>query len=201
MAGLAYAHSFRGAAIPAVLLGLGGGGLNTSTNVLVSDLYGEKRGPMLNLLGIFYGIGALCIPLLAAVIAGHFAIGPQLLTCAGFAGACALLFLAMHFPASSAPQSFSWREALRVAQYPGVLVLGFLLFCESGNEASIGGWTSTYVAETGLRARTATLILAGYWAALMVGRLLVASMLKFVGKRQLVLGSGLGALVGAAMLL
>ena len=77
MAGLAYAHSFGGAAIPAVLLGLGGGGLNTSTNVLVSDLYGEKRGPMLNLLGIFYGIGALCIPLLAAVIAGHFAIAPQ----------------------------------------------------------------------------------------------------------------------------
>ena len=47
MAGLAYAHSFGGAAIPAVLLGLGGGGLNTSTNVLVSDLYGENRGPII----------------------------------------------------------------------------------------------------------------------------------------------------------
>jgi fucose permease len=82
-----------------------------------------------------------------------------------------------------------------------VLVLGFLLFCQSGDEASIGGWTSTFVGETGLGARTATLILAGYWAALMVGRLLVARLLKFVGKRQLVLGSGLGALVGAAILL
>jgi len=201
MAGLAYAHSFRGAAIPAVLLGLGGGGLNTSTNVLVSDLYGEKRGPMLNLLGIFYGIGALCIPLLAAVIAGHFAIAPLLLTCAGFAGACALLFLAMPFPASSAPQSFSWREALRVAQYPGVLVLGFLLFCQSGNEASISGWTSTYVGAAGLGARTATLILAGYWAALMAGRLAVSGLLKIVGKRQLVLASGVGALIGAVILL
>lgn len=201
MAGLAYAHSFGGAAIPAVLLGLGGGGLNTSTNVLVSDLYGEKRGPMLNLLGIFYGIGALCIPLLAAVIAGHFAIAPQLLTCAGLAGACAMLFLAMHFPVASVPQSFSWREVLRVAQYPGVLVLGFLLFCQSGNEASISGWTSTYVGAAGLGARTATLILAGYWAALMAGRLAVSGLLKFVGKRQLVLASGVGALIGAAILL
>ena len=156
---------------------------------------------MLNLLGIFYGIGALCIPLLAAVIAGHFAIGPQLLTCAGFAGACALLFLAMHFPASSAPQSFSWREALRVAQYPGVLVLGFLLFCQSGNEASISGWTSTYVGAAGLGARTATLILAGYWAALMAGRLAVSGLLKVVGKLQLVLASGVGALIGAVILL
>lgn len=201
MIGLAYAHSFGGASIPAVLLGLGGGGLNTSTNVLISDLYGENRGPMLNLLGIFYGIGALCIPLLAAVIAGHFAIAPQLLFCAGLSAACALLFLAMHFPAASAPQSFSWREALQVARYPGVLVLGFLLFCQSGNEASIGGWTSTYVGAAGLGARTATLILAGYWAALMAGRLAVWGLLKFVGKRQLVLASGVGALIGAAILL
>jgi FHS family glucose/mannose:H+ symporter-like MFS transporter len=65
MAGFAYAHSFGSAAMPAVLLGLGGGGLNTSTNALVSNLYGEDRGPMLNVLGIFYGIGALGIPLLA----------------------------------------------------------------------------------------------------------------------------------------
>jgi FHS family glucose/mannose:H+ symporter-like MFS transporter len=201
MTGFAYAHSFGGAAIPAVLLGLGGGGLNTSTNALVSDLYGEDRGPMLNMLGIFYGIGALAIPLLAAVIAGHFPIAQQLLICAGLAGACAPLFLGMQFPEASGSRSFSWRDALHVARLPGVLVLGFLLFCESGNEASIGGWSSTYVAETGLGARAATLILAGYWAALMVGRLLAARMLKFVGKRQLVLVSGLGALVGAAILL
>jgi FHS family glucose/mannose:H+ symporter-like MFS transporter len=201
MVGFAYAHSFGSAAIPAVLLGLGGGGLNTSTNALVSNLYGEDRGPMLNVLGIFYGIGALGIPLLAAVIAGHFPIAPQLLICAGLAGACALLFLGVQFPEASRAQSFSWREVVEVARFPGVLMLGFLLFCESGNEASIGGWTSTYATEMGLGARTATLILAGYWAALMVGRLLVARMLKVVGKRQLVLGSGLGALVGAAVLL
>jgi FHS family glucose/mannose:H+ symporter-like MFS transporter len=201
MAGFSYAHSFGGSAIPALLLGLGGGGLNTSTNALVSDLYGEDRGPMLNVLGIFYGIGALGIPLLAAVITGHFPIAPQLLICAGLAGACALLFLGLRFPEASATRGFSWLEIVSVARFPGVLVLGFLLFCQSGNEASIGGWTSTYVAETGLRARAATLILAGYWAALIVGRLLVARMLRFIGKRQLVLVSGLGALVGASILL
>ena len=201
MAGFAHAHSFGGAALPALLLGLGGGGLNTSTNALVSDLYGDDRGPMLNVLGIFYGIGALGIPLLAAVMAGHLPIAPQLLICAGLAGACALLFSGLRFPEASSAQGFSWREVLSVARFPGLLVLGFLLFCESGNEASIGGWTSTYVADAGLEARTATLILAGYWAALMVGRLLVARTLRFVGKRRMVLASGLGALVGAAILL
>lgn len=72
MLSFAFAHSYASSAIPALLLGCGGGGLNTSTNALISDLYYERRGPMLNLLGIFYGIGALCIPLLAATIAERF---------------------------------------------------------------------------------------------------------------------------------
>jgi MFS transporter, FHS family, glucose/mannose:H+ symporter len=201
MASFAFAHTFATAALPAVLLGCGGGGLNTSTNALVSDLYEERRGSMLNVLGVFYGIGALCIPLLAAMIAGHFSVELQLFFCAGLAGACALLFGSLHFPAASAASNFSWNEALKVARYPGVLVLGFLLFCQSGNEASIAGWTATYAGEAGMPGRTATLILAGYWAALMGGRLLVARLLKFVGKEQLVLAGGVGALLGAALLL
>ncbi|MGB7438523.1 MAG: MFS transporter [Candidatus Acidiferrum sp.] len=201
IAGFAFAHSFTEASIPALLLGCGGGGLNTSTNALVSDLYGEKRGPMLNMLGIFYGIGALCIPLLAAAITGHFPIAPQLLFCAALAAACALLFLAMQFPPAKAAQSFSWREALQVARYPGVLILAFILFCQSGDEASIAGWTSTYVGDAGLRAQTATFMLAGYWAAVMVGRLLVARLLKSISSEKMVLLSGIGAFLGAALLL
>jgi FHS family glucose/mannose:H+ symporter-like MFS transporter len=201
MAGFVYAHSSAGAAVPGVLLGLGGGGLNISTNALVSDVYGEQRGPMLNMLGIFYGIGALCIPLLTAAIAGHFTIAELLWICAGLAVACAVLFMAMKFPEARAAQSFSWREALQVAKYPGVLAIGFLLFCQSGNEASIAGWTSTYVGATGLGVRAATLVLAVYWAALMIGRLVAAQLLRVVGKAELVLASGVGAAVGAGILL
>jgi MFS transporter, FHS family, glucose/mannose:H+ symporter len=201
MLGFAFAHSYASSAIPALLLGCGGGGLNTSTNALISDLYHERRGPMLNLLGIFYGIGALCIPLLAATIAALFSVRPQLFCCAGLASGCALLFLALRFPPGAAAQSFSWRAALQVARYPGVLVLGFLLFCQSGNEASIAGWTSTYAGEAGFPARTATFILAGYWAALMTGRLVVAQLLKSMSKERLVFASSIGALLGAGLLL
>lgn len=201
MAGFTFAHSFGTAAIPAVLLGCGGGGLNTSTNALVSDLFGDRRGPMLNLLGIFYGIGALCIPLFAAAITGHFQIAPQLLFCAALAAACALLFLAMKFPQTGDVQKFSWRDVVQVARYPGVLVLAFLLFCQSGDEASIAGWTSTYVGSAGFGSQTATFILAGYWATLMAGRLVAARLLKSVSKQRLVLVSGIGALLGAAILL
>lgn len=201
MVGFAYAGSYASVVAPAVLLGFGGGGINTSANALVSDVYGERRGPMLNLLGMFYGIGALFIPLLAAVIEGHFTIAQMLMSCGALAALCVVVFAAMKFPEAHAVQSFSWSKALRVARYPGVLAIGLMLFCQSGNEACVGGWTSTYAGTAGIGARTATLILAGFWAALMVGRLVVARALKFVGKKELIVGSAAGAVIGSGILL
>lgn len=196
------AHSLTVASIAAILLGVGGGGLNTSTNVLVSDLYGENRGPMLNLLGIFFGIGALCIPLLAASIEGRFTIPQLLLFCAILSGVCAVAYATMRFPAATgAQQGFSLRATLGVVRYPGVLLLALLLFFESGNEACIGGWTSTYANSSGFSPRTATLVLAGYWAALMASRIIVASALRNVAKSKLVLLSALLSLAGCGVLL
>ncbi|HYL95044.1 MAG TPA: MFS transporter, partial [Terriglobales bacterium] len=41
----AEAHSMLSASAAALVMGLGGGGLNTSANVLTSELYEGKRGP------------------------------------------------------------------------------------------------------------------------------------------------------------
>jgi fucose permease len=197
----ATAHSLAAASLAALFLGLGGGGLNTCTNVLVSDLYGEQRGPMLNLLGIFFGIGALFVPLLAATIEGQFTIPQLFLFCSALAAACALAYAVISFPPAKAGQTFAWGDAAEVAKYEGVLLLGFILFLESGNEASIGGWTSTYVNRSGYSPRLATLVLAAYWAALMFGRILSARVLRIVTKSQLVAGSALLSVLGCAILL
>ena len=195
------AHSFWTASMAAILLGMGGGGLNTCTNVLVSDLYAEQRGSMLNLLGAFFGVGALSIPLTAASVAGHFTI-PQLFSfCAVLAAICAVGYAASSFPPAKTTQTFSWGELLEVVKYDGVLLLAFILFCESGNEACIAGWTSTYVDVTGYSSRVATLVLAGYWAGLMLSRMLAAKVLRGIGKSQLVLGMALLSLGGCAILL
>jgi fucose permease len=201
MVWFALAHSYTSASAAAMLLGLGGGGLNTCTNALVSDVYGEQRGPMLNLLGIFFGVGALCVPLLAASIEGHFTIPQLFLFCAVLAAACAAGYAVLSFPPSKAGDPFSLRAAASVAKYEGVLLLAFILFMESGNEACIGGWTSTFVNTIGYSARTATLVLASYWAALMISRMLAARVLQATGKSQLVLTGGLLSLLGCVALL
>ncbi|HET7750348.1 MAG TPA: MFS transporter [Terriglobales bacterium] len=197
----AAAHSLPSASIAALLIGLGGGGLNTSSNVLTSELYEGNRGPMLNLLGIFYGFGALFIPLLAASITSLLPM-PELLLCTAALPAIAVVaYAVLPFPLPREGHGMSWREIVEVVRYPGLLLFGLLLFIESGNEAVLAGWTSTYVGKAGAAAQLATWILAGYWAGLMLGRFCATRLLRHFRDVQVVLLSGFGALAGCAVLL
>ncbi len=201
LVGFTEAQSFGVAAVSGVILGLGGGGLNTASNALVSDLYGQERGAMLNVLGVFYGVGALVIPLLAASLSAVFTVRELLLLAATLAALAAVDYALLRFPPAREAKGFSARELASVARYPGVLVLAMVLFFESGNEAAIGGWTSSYLGAAGANARTATWVLAGYWAALMTGRLLASRLLSRISKTQLVLASSIGAAAGCALVI
>ncbi|MEK6371688.1 MAG: MFS transporter [Acidobacteriota bacterium] len=198
---LSAAGSFAAAAVAAFILGFGGGGLNTAANALVADLYTGERGAMLNIVGTFFGFGALFVPLLAASIGGTFTIPQLLLGTAAVAAACAAAYLILSFPAPAEGVGFSILASLKAARNPGVLLFAALLFVQSGSESSIGGWTSTYVGAMGSPPRTATTILAGYWAALMIGRLAAARALRRMSKVRLVLLSGIGSAAGCAVLL
>lgn len=197
---LAGADSVRAVALSAFAIGLAGGGLNTSANTLVSDAYAEDRGPALNLLGIFFGFGAIILPFAIGVVTAAWTFFLRLaaflaLICAG---AC---FLAP-FPPAREARSFSLGEAARVLRNPLVLLFAALLFCQSGNEFTMGGWISSFLSrETGASTRAATLALAGYWAALMLGRLASAGLLRRVRDAYLVAACGAGAAAATGLLL
>lgn len=201
LGGFVVAQSFGMAAVSSLLLGMGGGGLNTAANVLASDLYGDDRGAMLNVLGMFYCVGALAIPLLAASIAAVLTVRQLLMLATALAALVAAAYAVLRFPPAREARGFSAGELAEVARYPGVLLLAFVLFFESGNEGAIGGWTSSYVGSAGADARTATWVLSGYWAAMMLGRVLAARLLCSIGKAPLVLASGAGSVAGCAVLL
>lgn len=198
---LSVARSFPAAAAAAFALGFGGGGLNTATNALVADLYTEQRGAMLNYLGMFFGFGALFVPLLAASITTLLTISQLLIVAASMSLACAGAYLLLRFPPPRDAVGFSIFASIAASRHhAGVMLFASLLFFQSGNESAIGGWTSTYVGSVGASPRVATWILAGYWAALMVGRLLSAVFVNAIGKDRLILFSGIGSAAGAAIL-
>src|SRR5438067_763379 len=195
--GFVLVQSFVQAVAAALILGFGGGGLNTSTNALVSDVFGAERGPYLNYLGIFYGLGALFTPLLASTISQRLT--ELILFVAYFCAACALAFALLRFPPAREAHSFALKDAMRVAVYPGVVLFALLLFFESGNEAVITGFASRYAESLGASTRVAAWALTAYLGALIFGRVLAGQVLRRISKAQLVLSCAAASLGSYAL--
>jgi MFS family permease len=197
----ALAQGFAAAALAALLLGAGGAWLNTAANVLVSDVFHEDRGRMLNLLGMFFGIGALFVPTVVAVSLGVLSVAGTIALCALVAGASTVFYATQPFPPAHEGAAFSFGGMMGAAKNRGVLLLGVLLLFESVNESALSGWTSTYVGSVGWSPRIATLILLGYWVTAIVGRALSARAQAWTGKERLVALSGGLSIAGCVILL
>jgi fucose permease len=188
--------------VAAVLaLGLGGGGLNGGANALTSDLNPDRRAAALNLLGIFFGFGALTVPFLIGTLVERFGLSAILYFTCLLCGVPLALFGLARFPRPKQRQGFPLREAGSIIRSPVLWLAAFLLFFQSANEFTVGGWLATYLREQfAMSGSAASLTLAGYWAAVMAGRLLAALVINRTGRMRLVLGSA-GLALAAALLL
>jgi len=186
----------------AVVLGIGGGGLNGGTNALTSDLHeGEKRASALNVLGIFFGFGALSIPFLIGTLRDVLGLDRILLLATGLALVPFVIYAVLRFPKAKQAQGFPLKEAASIARSPLLWLAAFILFFQSGNEFTVGGWISTYLEKTfEFGPGPAALVLAGYWAAVMAGRLVSSRLVRKIGSERLILGSAALALVAAALM-
>jgi fucose permease len=187
-----------------LLLGVGGGALNGATNTLVADLHADpqQKSSALNLLGVFFGFGALFLPFTIGVLLQALGLVRILHLTAGLSLVPAVLALALAFPPVKSGPGLRLAEAGRLARHPLVLTLGLLLFFQSASEAIISGYTSTYLTrEVGASVSTASYLLAAYWAAIMLGRVVASRLLLRVTGHRLVLASAVGSAAGAALLL
>jgi fucose permease len=198
---LAFAPNYGLIVLAVMALGVGGGGLNGGTNALISDLNPGGRGSALNLLGIFFGFGALTVPFLIGTLL-RWAGLVRIISLAAVAGLVPfVMFAAQRFPQPKQPQGFPIRDVKRISGDPALWLIAFLLFFQSGNEFTIGGWISTYLQEGfRLKASTAALVLAGYWAMIMAGRFAASRAVSRTGHHPLVLGSAVLSLAAAVLL-
>jgi fucose permease len=182
------------------LLGLGGSGLNAGANTLVADLHDDpdRKASALNLLGVFFGFGALLMPfgigaLLSSVgLDGLLAAGAVLSALAG------TIALAPRFPAPKQAHGVPLAAIRRFAAMPLVLAFAFLLFFQSGNEFLLGGYFSTFLTrEMAVSVQTASYLLAAYWGAIMLARIFLSRALVRVGAARTVLVSALVSVAGA----
>jgi fucose permease len=197
---LVRASSF-GQLLPAVAcLGIGGGALNASTNTLVADLHDDpvRKAAALNVLGVFFGFGALILPFSIGALLTRVGLTTLLVITAGLCAATGLAALGMPFPPAKQAQGWPLGDMRRFVRLPIVLTLAFLLFFQSGNEFILGGYFATFLTQQlAVAVDTASYLLAAYWAAIMVSRILLSRVVLRLGPHAVVLGGATLAAAGA----
>lgn len=185
------------------LLGVGGAALNGAGNALAADLHEDPaaKGAALNRVGVFFGFGALLIPLAIGLLLRAAGLRGILL---GGAALCALVAVANALPAyppAKQAGGLPLAEAARFARDPLVLLLGCLFFFQSGNEFTVGGYATTFLTrEVGMGVGAASWALAGYWAAMMLARAGLGTGRLSVDARRLVVASAIASALATALL-
>jgi MFS transporter, FHS family, glucose/mannose:H+ symporter len=187
---------------PAMLVfGFAGGLLNGSTNALVADITPEGRGSGLALLGVFFGIGAFGMPLLLGILL-------KWLTYRAVVGGLAALvmvsladFALVRLPPPKQAQGFPLRRIGALLGDTVLVLVGLMLFLQSGMEITLGGWSAQYVREVlHLSERRSILLLSLFWVGMVAARLALSGMLASRPPR-LVLPGFLAVAAAAAVLL
>ena len=133
--------------ISIVFIGVGGGAINGGANALVADTAEGDRGARLSLLGVFFGIGALGVPILLGMLI-HVLSYDKILFWIGISVLLPLiLYLVMDFPPPKHPQGFPIREATKLLKNPWIILIGFVLFIQSGMEGLANYWSTTFLQE------------------------------------------------------
>jgi fucose permease len=187
----------------AVIWGLGSGGIDAGLNAYVSRHFSARH---VNWLHACYSLGATLGPLaMTAMLVwiGSWRLGYALV--GGTLLLMALLFLATRSrwsdPVATAEGANAPPIGLRDALRSGLVWLQIVLFFfYVGLEFTVGQWSYTLLTESrGVRADIGGLLVASYFGAIGIGRILSGVVTHRLGLDQLVRLSMLTALLGAAL--
>jgi len=185
-----------------LVAGLGHGAIDVSANVLIAEIFAERSAAALNLLNVFFGVGAVAGPAIASLTLQLWGTALPAL----WVGAGLLLLQAPLVPllagADRAPHHTAAGPAgASLLRSPLLWALGALILVYVGTENGIGGWTPTYLERTTtLDVGTAALAASGFWLALTVGRMIGALLGTRLRPNTLLLISLAGAFAGAVLL-
>ena len=179
--GIAYAPDLSLLKLCVFFFGLGGGAMNGATNAVVSDISPKDKGAELSILGVFFGIGALGMPMISGLLKNHLSFETILGLVGLFTLAVAIFFGLIRFPEPKQKQGFPIRQSFLLLKDNLLLLIAFFLFCQSSFEAIINNWTTSFlVNRLAVDASEALYALSLFIAGLTLMRLLTGTVLRKV---------------------
>jgi fucose permease len=161
---------FRAVLLLMFLLGVGGGILVTAANALVSDVGEAHRGIALNLVNLFFGLGGLATPFLAANLFGRNWV--RLCYTIAFLTVVTLVIeILTRMPAPTGAGGFVLTDAGPVLGRPLLFLIGLFLFLYIGCEVGIWNWLVRHLIALGIpESRALNILSLGFALGLLIGR-------------------------------
>jgi FHS family glucose/mannose:H+ symporter-like MFS transporter len=199
---IAFAPSFSLLRLAIFIVGFVGGVINGGTNALVADISEEGKSAELSILGIFFGIGAIGLPLSMGSLLKYLSYH-HIMAGVGFVVIIPLLFfIFLGFPSPKQAQGFPIKEGLSLLKEIPLILFGMVLFFESGMEITVGSWSALFVKEElAITANRAVLFLSFYWLGIVLVRLTLGYILKKISSVIVQFTSVGIALIGALLML
>ena len=183
------------------LLGLGGGVVVTGANALVSDVGEAHRATALNLVNLFFGLGGMATPFIAANLLKR-----DTVKLCYTAGVLAVIALAVQWaapiPGPTGVQSFVLADAGAVLGKPILLLCGLLLFLYVSCEVGIWNWLVQHLMAQGIpESRALNVLSLGFALGMLVGRVAVSPILITVPPATVTLVSAVAMAVTSFLVL
>lgn len=202
LVGISFFNSIPMLQLSIVCIGLGGGILNGETNALVADISDEsEKGSRLSFLGMFYGLGALGIPVLLGALSEYYTY-ETILQGIGIAMLIGILFcIPIRFPAPKQAQGFPIKAGLGLLKESSLLLLSIILFFQSGIEGVCNNWSTLYLGQTtDIPANRALVALTCMVAGLTIARMLLVILFKKIKQEKVLYCSLILTAIGFSLL-
>ncbi|HEV8047348.1 MAG TPA: MFS transporter [Terriglobales bacterium] len=182
------------------LLGVGGGIVVTAANSLVSDVSQAHRGTALNLVNLFFGLGALATPFIAANFFGR----NWVRLCYTITALTVVTLVLQAFVKMPGPNGngFVLADAAPLLGRPLLFLIGLFLFLYISCEVGIWNWLPRHLIAQGVPESQALNILSlGFALGLLTGRAAVLPILSQVPAITVTLAGSLAMAVTTFLML
>jgi fucose permease len=168
---------FRSILFLLFLLGVGGGIVVTGANALVSDVGEAHRATALNMVNLFFGLGGLATPFIAANIFGRNWVR-LCYTIAALTVVSLAIEASTKMPEATRSGGFVLADAAPVLGRPLLFLLGLFLFLYVSCEVGIWNWLPRHLIAQGIpESRALNILSLGFALGLLIGRVGVSPIL------------------------
>jgi fucose permease len=195
------ARGFRDILLLLFLLGMGGGIVVTGANALANSVSGSQSAIVLNLVNLFFGLGGLATPFIAANVFKKNWVR-LCYTVASFTVAALVIQAVSKMPPPTGNTQFLLANVGPILGHPILFMLGLFLFLYITCEVGVWNWLPRHLIAQGIpESRALNILSLGFALGLLIGRVAISPVLAHAPAIEVTLGASVAMAITTFLML